>query len=208
MFKRRPRSYSQIASDIVYPRGGWSRAFQYLARRMQRLPDQPHRIARGVAAGTFVNFTPFFGLHLFLGFALAWALRGNMLAAALGTLVGNPLTFPFIAMMSVGLGRWVLGVEGSMSPGAILSAFTSAGRQLMHNFLSIFDERIARWDHLLAFYDTIFLPFLVGGFIPGLIAATVAHFLTVRVVEAYHRRRALRTARRAERAVRKGDARR
>ena len=190
MFKRKPRSYSQRAAEMVYPRGGWSRAVQYVAHRIGRLPDQPQRIARGFAAGTFINFTPLFGFHLLGAFALAWVMRGNLLAAALGTFVGNPLTIPFMAMISMALGRWMLGVEGGMAPAAIFHAFSAAGRQLTHNFMAIFDDRVAQWDQLQTFFHTIFLPYLVGGIIPGLIAAVIAHYLTVRVVEGYHRHRA------------------
>ncbi|WP_234450856.1 MULTISPECIES: DUF2062 domain-containing protein [unclassified Paracoccus (in: a-proteobacteria)] len=203
MFKRKPRSYSQIASEMVYPRGGWSRAAQYLGYRVRRLPDQPHRIARGFAAGTFINFTPLFGFHLLGAFALAWVMRGNLLAAALGTLIGNPVTIPFMAMTSMALGRWMLGVDGSMTPAAILNAFASAGRQLTHNFMSIFDDRVAQWDQLETFFHAIFLPYLVGSIIPGTIAAVIAHYLSLRVVEGYHRHRAARMAKRAARQARK-----
>lgn len=204
MFKRKPRSYSQMASAMVYPRGGWSRAVQYLGHRVRRLPDQPHRIARGFAAGTFINFTPLFGFHLLGAFALAWVMRGNLLAAALGTFIGNPVTIPFMAMISMALGRWMLGVDGSMAPAAIFSAFAAAGRQLTHNFMSIFDDRVAQWDQLQTFLQTIFLPYLVGSILPGLIAAMISHYVTVRVVEGYHRHRAARMARRAIRQARKG----
>jgi len=196
VFKRKPRSYSQIASDIVYPRGGWSRAVRYIVHRVRRLPDEPSRIGRGVAAGVFISFTPLFGVHLLGGLALAWVLRGNLFAAVLGSLVGNPVTIPFIAVSSVGLGRWMLGVPGSMSPGVIMAAFTAAGGQLWHNFMSIFDSRVAEWDRLEAFFNGIFLPYLVGGFFPGLIMAVTFHYLTVPLVRAYHRRKALRSARR------------
>lgn len=196
MFKRKPRSYSQLASDIVYPRGGWSRAVRYIVHRVRRLPDEPSRIGRGVAAGVFISFTPLFGAHLLGGLALAWLMRGNLIAAVLGTLVGNPVTIPIIAVTSVGLGRWMLGVPGSMSPGVIMAAFTAASGQLWHNFMSIFDGRVAEWDRLLAFFNGIFLPYLVGGLIPGLIAATVFHYLTVPLVRTYHRRKLQRIARR------------
>lgn len=196
MFKRKPRSYSQLASDMVYPRGGWSRAVQYLVHRVRRLPDQPHRVARGFAAGTFVSFTPMFGLHLLGGMALAWAVRGNVLAGVLGTMVGNPLTIPFIAVMSVGLGRRMLGIEGSMAPRAILDEFSAAGTQLAQNVMTLFDGRAAEWDRLAHFAQTILLPYFVGGLIPGLIAALIGHALTVPLVRAYHNRRAARMARR------------
>ena len=196
MFKRKPRSYSQIATEMVYPRGGWSRAVQYLVHRIRRLPDQPHRVGRGFAAGTFVSFTPLFGIHLLGGMALAWAIRGNVLAGVLGTLVGNPVTIPFIAVMSVGLGRWILGIEGSAAPRAILDEFGAAGSQLAHNMLSLFDGRTAEWDRLAHFAQTILWPYFVGGLIPGLIAAVAGHYLTVPLVRAYHKRRAAQMARR------------
>ena len=75
MFKRRtPKSYLRMLADWVYPKGGWGRAISYVLHRLRRLPDPPHRIARGVAAGVFVCYTPFFGLHFFLAAFLAAAL--------------------------------------------------------------------------------------------------------------------------------------
>lgn len=195
MFKRKPRSYSQMASDIIYPRGGWSRAAQYVVHRIRRLPDQPGRIGRGIAAGVFISFTPFFGAHLIGGIALAWMLRGNLLASVLGTLIGNPVTIPIIAVMSVSLGRWMLGIHGGMSPGVIMAAFSAASGQLWHNFMSIFDGRVAEWDRLEAFFNGIFLPYLVGGLIPGIAAALISYYMTVPLVRAYHNRRAQKASR-------------
>ena len=206
MFKRKPRSYPRMASELVYPRGGWSRAVQYAAHRMGRLRDNPHRIARGFAAGTFINFTPLFGFHLLGACALAMTVRGNLLASALGTFIGNPITIPFIAAMSLGLGRWMLRIEGSLAPAAIFGAFAAAGRQLTHNFMSIFDGRVAHWDQLDIFFRTIFLPYLVGGLIPGLVAAVIAHYLILRIVLGYQRHRAARLVRQeAKRAARTRD---
>nr|WP_256449480.1 DUF2062 domain-containing protein [Paracoccus sp. Z118] len=196
VFKRRPRSYGQIVSDSVWPRGGWSRAAIYLAHRVRRLPDQPQRIGRGLGAGTFVNFTPFFGAHVLLAVAIAGFIRGNLLAAVLGTFFGNPVTMPLIAVLSVSLGRWMLGVEGTMSPGAILGEFTAAGGQLWQNILAIFTDAPVHWDRLAAFYDSIFLPYLVGGFIPGIIAGVTVHQIAVPVIRAYHKRRAAKMQKR------------
>lgn len=196
VFKRRPRSYGQMASEFVWPRGGWSRAAQYVIYRVRRLPDQPQRIGRGFGAGAFISFTPFFGLHFLGAAAIAWLIRGNILAALLGTFVGNPLTTPLIAVISVGLGRWILGIHGGMTPGAILGEFTAAGGQLSQNILAIFTDAPVQWDRLAAFYDSIFLPYLVGGLLPGVVAATLAHHLTVPVIRAYHKRRAAKMAKR------------
>ena len=98
MFKRREtRSWLRAIAEFFYPRGGWRRAASYVGHRLRRLPDPPHRIARGIAAGVFVCFTPFFGLHFFMAAILAFLMQGNIVAALLATFFGNPLTFPFIA---------------------------------------------------------------------------------------------------------------
>ena len=149
------------------------------------------------AAGVFVSFTPLFGLHLFGSMALAWAIGGNVLAGVIGSFVGNPVTIPFIALMSLALGRWILDIEGRLTPIAIFDAFAVAGRQLTGNLLSPWSGDPMEWDQLHAFGRDIFLPYLIGGIVPGLTAAIVCHYLTVPLVEAYHRRRDARLRRRA-----------
>jgi len=80
----------------LWPRHSWSRSAKYFAKRILRLTGSPHAVAAGVAAGMFAAFTPFVGLHFLLSFIVAFFIGGNMLAAALGTSIGNPLSFPFI----------------------------------------------------------------------------------------------------------------
>jgi uncharacterized protein len=43
-----------------------------------------------------VSFTPLLGLHFLLAIFFAFLFRGNIIAALIGTFVGNPITFPFI----------------------------------------------------------------------------------------------------------------
>lgn len=201
MFKRRkPRSYSQLATQMIYPRGGWRRASQYVMHRIRRLPDQPQRIARGFAAGIFVSFTPLFGFHFMTAALVAWAIRGNIVAALLGTFVGNPLTFPFIAVLSVSLGRWMLGVEGKLHPPRILEEFARASRELWDNLLAPFSDSTLHWQNFDYFWHNYFLPYVVGGIGPGLIASVIGYYLTLPVIRAYHKRRARKMAARIARA--------
>ncbi|MEM9551176.1 MAG: DUF2062 domain-containing protein, partial [Pseudomonadota bacterium] len=59
VFKRRDRpSLLARLGEMLYPRGGWARAFHYVKHRVRRLPDSPERIARGIWAGVFTTFTP------------------------------------------------------------------------------------------------------------------------------------------------------
>lgn len=121
MFGRRTRlRFHHRLWRLVWPRGGWWRFSSYLAHRIRRLPGTPHSIAAGVAAGVAVSFTPFMGLHFLLACGLAYLLRGNLVAAAVGTAAGNPWTFPLIWTWSYGLGRWLLGDAGAFDmPGEV-----------------------------------------------------------------------------------------
>ncbi len=207
MFKRRkPRSYSQIATEMIYPRGGWWRAGQYVLYRLRRLPDQPHRIGRGFAAGVFISFTPLHGFHFLIAGAIAWLIRGNIIASMIGTFVGNPVTFPFIAYASTWLGREILGTRGPISPKRIFIEFADATTQLWRNTKSLFGPGDVHWDHLGSFFNDVFLPYLVGGVILGTIAGVASHYMTVPVIRAYHRRRARKMAARIERIRATGAA--
>ena len=200
MFKRRkPRSYSQIATEMVYPRGGWLRASQYVLHRVRRLPDQPSRIGRGVAAGTFISFTPLHGFHFLAAAGIAWTIGGNILAALMATFVGNPITFPFIAYSSTWVGRTILGTSGKLSPKLILIEFADATTELWQNLRLAFGPGDTQWQQLSSFFNDIFLPYLVGGIILGTVAGVIAHYLTVPVIRAYPRRRARQIAKRIER---------
>lgn len=200
MFKRsKPRSYGQMASELVYPRGGFRRSLAYLWLRIRRLPDQPQRIARGLAAGVFLSFSPLHGFHFIVAALVSLAIRGNVLAAFIGTFAGNPLTTPFIALASVGLGRTLLGKPGDMSPQVIFREFAHATAEIWHNVVSAIGPGPTSWSGLSEFWNEIFLPYAAGGAALGGIAAVATYALTIPVVRRYHRRKALAMAKRIAR---------
>lgn len=82
------------AKAFIWPRKGFIRAWKYLAIRLSRMNTTPHAISAGFASGAAASFTPLLGLHIVLGFLLAFMTRGSMIAMVLGTFIGNPLTFP------------------------------------------------------------------------------------------------------------------
>lgn len=185
----------QLIAEAFWPRGGWTRAFHYVKHRVRRLPDRPDRIARGVGAGVFVSFTPLFGLHFVAAALVAKAARGNILASLLGTFFGNPITFPFIAFSSMKLGHLILGTQFDESQHATLfGKFVGAGQDLKHNFFAIFTEATARWDNLYNFWNEVFLPYLAGGLLPGIVAGVLSYYLSEPVIAAYqkHRRKRLK----------------
>ena len=201
MFRRRdPRSYSRIAREAFWPRGGWARAASYVKHRLRRLPDPPRRVARGVAAGVLASFTPLFGFHFLVAAVLAKLARGNILASLLGTFFGNPLTFPFIAWSSLEFGHFLLGrTMGERAHGSIWDAFTGAWGDLWFNLRAVFTPAEMRWGGLDVFWHDVFVPYAVGGVAPGLVCAVVAYWLMVPIVTAYQKRRAGLAARKLER---------
>ena len=198
VFKRRDRRpIWTIASQFVYPKGGWARAFEYVKHRVRRLPDTPEKIARGVMAGVATSFTPFFGLHFLVAAAMAKLMRGNILAALMATFFGNPLTYVPIAWVSLQTGHWLLG--SSLNEAILQDAkhnqcglgcqFSTAIGDLWHNFLALFNSNKMEWGHLSAFYSETFYPFMIGSLVPGAIAGVIAYYLTVPVITAYQNRR-------------------
>ncbi|MGB8623951.1 MAG: DUF2062 domain-containing protein [Paracoccaceae bacterium] len=191
VFKRREkRSILRTLAEFVYPKGGWARAFHYVRHRVRRLPDTPERIARGIFAGVFTSFTPFYGLHFVIAAVIARIMNGNIVAAIAGTFFGNPLTYIPIGVVALKTGHFLLGsrfdehVEESL-----VDKFVGAGWDLLHNFIALFTSTDANWSNLIRFYHEVFLPYLVGGIIPGIVSALVCYYLSVPVIAAYQKHR-------------------
>jgi uncharacterized protein len=199
VFKRRNRrTPAEWVRESVYPTGGFKRAAQYVVYRMRRLPDEPHRIARGVFAGVFVSFTPFFGFHFLIAAGLAWIMRGNILAALLGTFVGNPVTTPLIAISSVELGHWMLGIDVPLNVLSVIAAFSNAGAELWENTRAIFTSAPTHWKDLSAFFHTFYWPYFIGGLLPGLGISLLFYWATIPIVRTYQKMRSARMRERAE----------
>jgi hypothetical protein len=154
----------------------------YVVKRVTRLSGTPHSIAAGVACGVAISFTPFIGFHLVGSFLLCLLVRGNYLAAAVGTLVGNPWTFPFILVASYQLGHALLGGRAAHI------------------------ESLQHWDlaTLLAELEAVFWPMTVGGCLLALIAGLATYFPLVRMIAAYQEARARR--RQSRRGLKAGRA--
>lgn len=104
-----------------------------------------------------------------------------MIAAALGTWVGNPITFPFIWFYTYKFGNLLLhGHEGALS-------MREVSGQLLH----------------LSFGNLVDLlkPMTLGGFMAGVPMAIISYFIIRRLVFVYQRSRLAIIARRTEKRV-------
>jgi uncharacterized protein (DUF2062 family) len=174
--RREPPTKGERVRVALWPRRSWGRSFAYYKHRVLRLEASPHAIAAGVAAGAFASCTPFVGFHFILSFVLAFLIGGSLIAAAFGTAVGNPLTFPFIWLTSFEIGTFILGAQGATSPLSLELSF----------------ETITRSFDLI--WPTL-KPMLLGGTLLGLVLGGFAYVLVRSAVTV---RQGIRRARLAE----------
>jgi uncharacterized protein (DUF2062 family) len=148
----------------------------YHFKRVTRLSGTPHSIAAGVACGVAISFTPFIGFHLLGAFLLCLLVRGNYVAAALGTLIGNPWTLPFMWVVAYQLGHALMGgppAQIELAQGRDLLSFAKMGA-------------------------AVFWPTVVGSLLLAVVAAPATYFPLTRIIAAYQRERQRRHARRRQ----------
>jgi uncharacterized protein (DUF2062 family) len=155
----------------LWPQTGWRRTGAYLVKRITRLSDTPHSIAAGVACGVAISFTPFIGFHLIGALLLCLLVRGNYVAAAVGTLFGNPWTLPFIWLAAYKLGHVLMG-------GRLVEVAPVHPASLL-NFAEI---------------GAVFWPIVVGCFPLAVIGALATYFPLMRMIAAYQGERQRRRA--------------
>ncbi|MDP2123422.1 MAG: DUF2062 domain-containing protein [Parvibaculum sp.] len=178
MFRRRVELHPlRKLRETFWPSAGWKRAFQYGWRRVWRLSGTPHAISIGVSAGVFASCTPFVGFHILIAMLLAWILRGNLIASAIGTFVGNPLTFPAIWFVVYEVGRYMVGAPTGVDPDI---AETLQGERAFDMILPLL------------------VPLTVGAIPVGIVLGCVSYVLTRSGVEAYQLRRRHALAARAK----------
>lgn len=150
MFKRRkPLTLTETAQEAFWPSMGWRRAFIYIKHRLVRLSDSSHSIGLGIAIGMGVSFTPLLGTHFIQAGIIAWALRANIFSAMIGTFFGNPWTFPIFWWAGFSLGSYLFSFWGIKGADNIPDDIT-------------FD---LMWELIKSEPLTLFLPWMLGGYI-------------------------------------------
>ena len=106
--------------------------------KITKIKDFPESVAIGIAWGVAVSFTPLLGFHLIICYLGTWLMKGNLIAATVGTIIGNPWTFPFIFYLDYKVGT------------------------------TIFLERIDFYEFKISFFvehfEDLFYPTLLGSF--------------------------------------------
>ncbi|MEM8749512.1 MAG: DUF2062 domain-containing protein [Pseudomonadota bacterium] len=175
MKRRTPPTWLEFIRVSLWPRRSWLRSGQYVTKRVLRLTASPHAVAAGVAVGAFTSFMPYMGFHFLIAAVIAWVFRGNLIASALGTFFGNPISFPFIWAATYQTGHFVLG-STSMADGA-----PALGEAMKHVLSALWS--FDGGDALIALeqiWTPIVWPMTIGGFLCGPLVAIPIYFLTRR----------------------------
>jgi uncharacterized protein len=142
------------------------RLLRYHWLKFLRLQDDPRKIAGGMALGVFIAFTPTIPFHMVGAITLAALLRVSPVTAFLGIQICNPLTIPAIYLAAYKVGQFLL----------------YRGKPLVFPETFSFQAWIAvLWQGGVALQ--------VGGVILAVPPAIVAYFLTLWIVQRYHRRK-------------------
>jgi uncharacterized protein (DUF2062 family) len=152
----------------LWPRRSWARSSRYVAYRIRRISASPHAIALGFAAGAFAAVTPFLGTHLIMAAVIAWMVGGSIVAALLGTFIGNPLTYPLFWYSTYEAGNLMLGKEAEAHP-----------IDLSEGIFKMSVDQL--WP--------ILKPMSLGSIPIGFGIAVLSYFVVKVMVEAYQRRR-------------------
>ena len=157
VFKRanKPKLWSRV-KNFFWPSMGWKRSFSYIKHRAIRLNASSYAVSAGLAFGASVSFAPTLGFHIIQCFFLCLIFRANFIASILGTLIGNPWTFPFLFLISYKVGWLILNVTGLQIQFA---------QDIDFSFASMTETPWA-----------ILTPMLIGGYVMALITFPLFYF--------------------------------
>jgi uncharacterized protein len=157
----------------------------FFIHRILHADDTPHRIALGLAIGTFVATTPALGLHTVMAIGLAALLRANKAAAVSFVWINNPFTFVPVYGSALWLGSLLVPGDPTVQSTIWqeLTAPSTHGSGFLHNAFS-YDF----WAGVLQLMVRLGLQLWVGSLILGLAAAATLYFLTRWAIQAYRAR--------------------
>ena len=143
------------------------RVLRYHWLKFLRLQEDPRKLAWGMALGVFIGITPTIPFHMVGALTLAALFRISPVTAFIGIQIGNPLTVVPIYIAAYKVGQFLL----------------HRGKPLMFPETFSFKAWISvLWQGGVALQ--------VGGVILAIPPAIVAYFLTLWIVQRYHRRQA------------------
>ena len=146
--------------------------------RRQRVVDwllgfhgTPDQVARGMALGVFLAFTPLLGLQMLLAVILATLTYSNRPAAVAAVWITNPFTALPVYLMTYRIGRYFTPGYGNLDIRRRLTAVVVDEQGEWLNLARQLRE-------ITSLGAEILVPMFIGGFVVGLGLAIVSYILT------------------------------
>ncbi len=162
-----------------------NRTKKYIFLNLKRMKGSPHEIALGLACGISISCTPFLGLHALLAISLAWIINGSMAAALIGTLFGNPWTFPFIWYLSYEIGKLFILDTNEFSASYLLPSLKN---EMVVLFILVKDIFLTTDFDLIKdnFRNLKFIPTMTLGSVPMVfISWFLSYFIFESIINSY-----------------------
>lgn len=137
--------------------------FRRIPRRLTRIPDSPHEIAKAFAVGVFIGILP--GMGALWALLAAIVFRLSKAATILGTLTTNPWTVAPIYIASYRVGKWLLQYE------------TAIDWKVLYQFNTGWTQELGK----------AFPPVVLGGLVLGLIVAIASYGIVYFLLSRYKR---------------------
>jgi uncharacterized protein len=188
LFKRKKRlSAAMRLRYAAWPARSFRRSFRYRLLRLLRIQASAHSIALGCALGVFAVFTPFLGFQMMIAALLAMALRGSVVASAVGSFAGNPLTYPIIWISTFTVGNVLLDSSASAGMGKLSDGAEALGRSIRE----VSPDGVANAVQGLW---PILKPMALGSLPLGGLGAVLTYFLVRQLARAQKRGRVIAAA--------------
>lgn len=140
--------------------------------KLSKIDASNYAIAAGFACGASISVTPFVGFHTLLAILTALIIRGNLVSAAVGTVIGNPWTFAVIWPLTYETGRKMLHIQKAQDINF---------KEVFERFLYAFKE--LNFDLMANDIDPIIKPMFLGSIWLYIIVWIVSFLLIKHVLQ-------------------------
>lgn len=127
------------------------------------LDRPPRTIAVSSGLGVLIGLSPYVGTHTYLAILFSGWFNLPIYPLMIGAYVTNPFTIPFIYGFTTNVGMWILGRSGTLH----------------------FDWSDITVHSLLVAGKTLFLPFIIGTHLVGLVFSIFTYFIVYYIVKRY-----------------------
>ena len=168
-------------------------SLRFMRNSVLGVDDTPHRIARGVALGFFIAFTPTLGFQIALYVATSWIVRANRVSGIPWLFLSNPFSAVPFYYFTWWIGNAMLAGGADSESGAAAVAAVFAAQGAADNMLAGM-MCMDYWKNVASSLADIGLALWVGGLACSVVSAVIAYPVTYRIVVNHRVRRRERRA--------------